>query len=73
MEAKDRLEELIKSEEINSLDAAKQEGFIKGWDEALLLGKAEQLVSFGIWIDKNDIHLENGNITETVKEYLKNN
>ena len=32
--AGDRLKELIESGEINSLDAAKQEGFIKGWAEA---------------------------------------
>ena len=35
MKAEDRLQEIIKSGEINSLDAAKQEGFIKGWNEAL--------------------------------------
>lgn len=36
-----------------------------------VVGRSEQLVAFGIWLDKNDKHLENGNITETVKEYLK--
>ena len=36
-----------------------------------VVGQSEQLVAFGIWLDKNDKHLENGNITETVKEYLK--
>ena len=35
MKAEDRLKELIESGEINSLDAAKQEGFIKGWSEDL--------------------------------------
>ena len=48
MKAEDRLKELIESGEINSLDAAKQEGFIKGWSEALrihgVVGRSEQLV-----------------------------
>ena len=35
MKAENRLKELIESGEINSLDAARQEGFIKGWGEAL--------------------------------------
>lgn len=38
-----------------------------------VVGQSEQLVAFGIWLDKNDKHLENGNITETVQEYLKGN
>lgn len=38
-----------------------------------VVGRSEQLVAFGIWLDKNDKHLENGNITETVKEYLEGN
>jgi hypothetical protein len=46
MEAEDRLKEFVENEEINSLDAAKQEGFIKGWNEALrihnVVGKSEQ-------------------------------
>lgn len=40
---------------------------------ANVVGQSEQLVAFGIWLDKNDKHLENGNITETVKEYLEGN
>lgn len=48
MKAEDRLQEIIKSGEINSLDAAKQEGFIKGWNEALrihiVVGQSEQLI-----------------------------
>jgi len=35
MKAEDRLKELIEKEEINSLDGAKKEGFIQGWNEAL--------------------------------------
>lgn len=42
MKAEDRLQEIIKSGEINSLDAAKQEGFIKGWNEALRIHDARQ-------------------------------
>ena len=29
------------------------------------------LIDFGIWIDKNDRYLENGNITKNVDEFLK--
>jgi hypothetical protein len=36
-----------------------------------VVGQSEQLVAFGIWLDKNDKHLENGNITETVQDFLK--
>ena len=28
------------------------------------------LIDFGIWLDKNDRHLENGNITKAVNDYL---
>jgi transcriptional regulator of nitric oxide reductase len=35
--AEHKLKELIESGEINSADASKQEGFIKGWNEALNL------------------------------------
>lgn len=38
-----------------------------------VVGQSEQLVAFGIWLDKNEKHLENGNITKTVQEYLKGN
>lgn len=31
----------------------------------------EALIDFGIYIDKKDIHLENGNISENVDAYLK--
>lgn len=33
----------------------------------------KKLIDFGIWLDKNDIVLENGNITESVRLYLKEN
>ena len=50
MKAEDRLKELVESGEINSLDAAKQEGFIQGWNEALrihdVVGRSEQLKAF---------------------------
>ena len=29
------------------------------------------LIDFGIWLDKNDIVLENGNITENVDKFIK--
>ena len=29
------------------------------------------LIDFGIWLDKNEKQLENGNITENVDEFLK--
>ena len=29
------------------------------------------LIDFGIWLDKNDIFLENGNITENVDKFIK--
>jgi len=29
------------------------------------------LINFGIWLDKNDIVLENGNITESVDKFFK--
>lgn len=28
------------------------------------------LIDFGLWLDKNDRQLENGNITESVDEFL---
>ncbi len=31
------------------------------------------LIDFGIWIDRNGINMYNGNITETVQEYLTSN
>jgi hypothetical protein len=29
------------------------------------------LIDFGIWLDKNDRYLQNGNITKNVDEFLK--
>lgn len=29
------------------------------------------LIDFGIWLDKNDVVLENGNITENVDKFIK--
>lgn len=46
---------------------------VKNCSIPAVVGQSEQLVAFGIWLDKNDKHLENGNITETVQEYLKGN
>ena len=31
----------------------------------------KELLDFLIWIDKNGIYIENGNLTETVNRYLK--
>jgi len=40
--------------------------------EMLLLSNVRgMLIDFGIWLDKNDKQLENGNITENVDEFLK--
>ena len=49
------------------------EAELKNLRLGVVVGQSEQLVAFGIWLDKNDKHLENGNITETVQEYLKGN
>jgi hypothetical protein len=41
-------------------------------EEMLLLSNLRgMLIDFGIWLDKNDKQLENGNITENVDEFLK--
>lgn len=29
------------------------------------------LIDFGIWLDKNDVFIENGNITENVDTFLR--
>ncbi len=53
MKAEDRLKELVDNEEINSLDGAKKEGFIHGWNEALHIhsvsNQREQLLSFYLY------------------------
>lgn len=74
MKAEDRLQELVESGEINSLDAAKQEGFIKGWGEALriygVVGQSEQLKAFGKSLKYKGVRiLTNKGVEQAVKDF----
>ncbi len=72
MKAEDRLKELIENEEINSLDGATQEGFIKGWNEALRIHNVSQtLIDYMKWFDNNmDMYYEVSN-KEMIEKYIK--
>ena len=47
------VKELIENEEINSLDGAKKEGFIQGWNEALRIHNVSVLSDLKEWCFDN--------------------
>jgi hypothetical protein len=45
--------------------------YIKNTEKLNISDVKRILIDFGIWLDKNDRQLENGNITKNVNDYLK--
>jgi hypothetical protein len=63
--------EKMKEEQIESFSF--EPVYEKDTDKMNILDVKCMLIDFGIWLDKNDRHLENGNITENVDDFLNYN